>query len=70
VARLRDRERRLTRAARQLEDAWAGRDFPVVAVRGPLGVPPARPRSQAAMWFVLGAAVLGIGLLLGWLIWG
>ena len=74
AARLRDRERALGRAARELEAAWEGR-----MARAPAPhhrpVPQAAARTNAAMrqvvlgWLLFGAA-LGVGILIGWAIWG
>jgi hypothetical protein len=80
AASLRDRERALGRAGRRLEQVWEGRadreqQFGYAPVAYPAAVP---VRSAAARmplgaifagWILFGAA-LGIGLLVGWLIWG
>ena len=79
AASLRDRERKLANAGRELEYVWEGVPDP----EGPLGpstspyTPAVSSRSAARLplaamavgWILFGAA-LGIGLLVGWLIWG
>jgi ATP-dependent Clp protease ATP-binding subunit ClpA len=82
AATLRDRERELRRAARELETVWkwhpAPRGFrPTVRPPHVSGIHAApvsghRPRLwiNPLLWFGAGAVVLAAGLLLGWLIWG
>jgi ATP-dependent Clp protease ATP-binding subunit ClpC len=89
ATRLRERERRLTRTARELERAWSG-ESPLDSPLGALYAEPASPafahvrgmpRPVAGygpqrlvipllLGWLLFAAALGIGILIGWAIWG
>ena len=80
AASLRDCERRLSEAARELERVWEGRAPDVSRRHGPVGgvgtemsVLRGRfviaPGTLLLGWLLFGAA-LGFGLLVGWLIWG
>jgi ATP-dependent Clp protease ATP-binding subunit ClpA len=89
AARLRERERRVTQAARELERAWSGQP-PLYPPRAALYSEPASPtfghirrmprrvsdyapqRSTGPLLlgWVLFAAAAGIGILIGWAIWG
>ena len=79
AAGLRERERRLLRAARHLERAWRGDPEPPRRPR-PVPVPPVQvlsPQGDSRTtlfpllvgWLLFGAAA-GFGLLVGWLVWG
>ncbi|MGH3072789.1 MAG: UvrB/UvrC motif-containing protein [Gaiellaceae bacterium] len=78
AASLRDRERKLADSGRALERAWEGqsieleRGYAPIAGSRPLSV--TRDRDMFSPAFFLGwlsfAAALGIGVLVGWLIWG
>lgn len=72
AAALRDREFRLSNAARELQRAWADEE-PLPPHRLSWG---ARPTYGAPMFspllagWILFAVALGVGLLIGWAIWG
>jgi Clp amino terminal domain, pathogenicity island component/UvrB/uvrC motif len=79
AAKLRDRERRLQRAAQRVQRLWAGRDEPVEELDSQFEeaqwtgyVPPPRGTSTLALLIaaIVGASIFGVGLLIGWLIWG
>ena len=77
AAHARDRERRLTRAARQLESAWEGRESVEVdvherAMSFERVEHAARRGARVAFLLVAPVALvaIGLGLLSGWLIWG
>jgi hypothetical protein len=79
AAKLRHRQRRLQSAGVRLQRAWEGRDEPPVpprpmAVRQPVARALATPRfvSPEMLYVaaIVGASIFGVGLLIGWLIWG
>jgi Clp amino terminal domain, pathogenicity island component/UvrB/uvrC motif len=76
AAELRDRERHLQRAARELERAWSGEpSLYARPIAYPAYVPsPLKSTPSSVGPFALGAVVfavaLGVGILLGWAIWG
>jgi hypothetical protein len=78
AAELRDRERRLVRAAYELERAWSGEPSPDLEVRPIRGTMPMRvsdqdeprPAFRFPVGWLLFAVPLGVGILIGWAIWG
>jgi ATP-dependent Clp protease ATP-binding subunit ClpA len=81
AAEFRDRERHLTRAARDLERAWAGEPLPQLPVRSlgssqrmPRRVSDYDPEPGRSFHMVIGwllfAVALGVGIVIGWAIWG
>jgi ATP-dependent Clp protease ATP-binding subunit ClpA len=78
AAELRDRERRLVRAVRELERAWTGEPsaqpefVPIPHLTGsmPRRVREPSPISPMFVGWILFAVALGIGILIGWAIWG
>lgn len=69
AAALRDRELRLSSAARGLQRAWADEEPPTAEATYSSYDPPRMP-SQLVVGWVLFAVALGVGLLIGWAIWG
>ena len=80
AASLRDRERKLGLTGRELERVWEGRpdpdpEFGYARVARSRAAPSRRatgrlPLAAIAVGWILFAAALGIGVLVGWLIWG